>query len=213
VSETVVTRWWWIRHAPVIGVHGRCYGQTDVDCDVSAAAAFKALAARLPDGALWLTSPLGRTRKTAGAIADELRALGRPAPSPEIEPDFIEQSFGEWQGRSYAEIGAWDVARGGHRFWLAPAASAPPGGESFVEVVGRVRGGVERRLAAHAGRDIVAVAHGGSIRAADAAALGLDPETALALSVDTLSLTRLDHLAGPGQGHSWRIGHLNLPAG
>jgi len=68
------------------------------------------------------------------------------------------------------------------------------------------------RAALHAGRDIVAVAHGGSIRAAVAHALGLAPEAALALSVDTLSLTRLDHIAGPGAGQDWRVAQLNWPA-
>ena len=211
MAELVTTRWWWIRHAPVINTHGRCYGQTDVECDVSAAAAFKGLAARLPDDAVWLTSPLGRTKRTAAAIAEQLKAAGRPAPAPETEPDFIEQHFGEWHGRSYAEIGALDPV--GHRFWLAPAETAPPGGESFVDVVRRVSAGIERRVADHPGRDLVVVAHGGSIRAAVAAALGLDPEAALALTVDTLSLTRLDHIAGPGRGHGWRVGHVNLPAG
>ena len=28
-------RFWWIRHAPVVGNDGRCYGVNDVDCDVS----------------------------------------------------------------------------------------------------------------------------------------------------------------------------------
>ena len=35
MSTPVVTRWWWIRHAPVVGTHGKVYGQMDVDCDVS----------------------------------------------------------------------------------------------------------------------------------------------------------------------------------
>ena len=30
-----VTRWWWVRHAPVPNPEGRCYGQFDKDCDVS----------------------------------------------------------------------------------------------------------------------------------------------------------------------------------
>ena len=209
MNAPVVTRWWWFRHAPVLNTHGRCYGRHDVDCDVSNAAAFKNLAARVPDGAHWIATPLSRTQKTARAIVDQLRPLGRAAPAPEIEPDFIEQDFGAWQGRSYAEIGAFGPD--GHRFWLAPATTAAPEGESFVDVIARVATAVERRTAAHVGRDIVVVAHGGSIRAAVAAALDLEPEAALALSVDTLSLTRLDHIAGPGKGHAWRVGNVNLP--
>ena len=36
----LVTRWWWVRHAPVIGVNGRIYGQDDLEADTSDAARF-----------------------------------------------------------------------------------------------------------------------------------------------------------------------------
>ena len=62
------------------------------------------------------------------------------------------------------------------------------------------------RLVHDFGGDIVVVSHGGAIRAAVAHALGVHPENALAMSVDTLSLTRLDHIEGPGKGHNWRLG-------
>ena len=74
---------------------------------------------------------------------------------------------------------------------------------------------VKRLSAEHAGRDIVTIAHGGSIRAAVAHALGLEPERALALAVDNCSLTRLDHIAGAAGSHddegrdSWRVGRFN----
>jgi alpha-ribazole phosphatase len=97
------------------------------------------------------------------------------------------------------------------RFWLAPAHAVPPGGESFVDVIARVSAAVTRLNRTHPGRDIVAVAHGGSIRAALAFALDLDPEAALAFSIDPLSLTRLDHVDGPGAGHGWRVSTVNLP--
>lgn len=53
---STTTRWWWIRHAPVVEQVGRLYGQTDLACDTSDTAALKALAAILPKGALWVTS-------------------------------------------------------------------------------------------------------------------------------------------------------------
>ncbi|HEY6334366.1 MAG TPA: histidine phosphatase family protein, partial [Alphaproteobacteria bacterium] len=65
---TLVTRWWWIRHAPVTTDGGRIYGQTDIECDVSDRASFAALAARLPRGALWVSSNLKRAYLTAAAI-------------------------------------------------------------------------------------------------------------------------------------------------
>ena len=48
-----VTRWWWVRHAPVPNPEGRCYGQFDKDCDVSNDALFKHQAQMLPKGAVW----------------------------------------------------------------------------------------------------------------------------------------------------------------
>jgi len=46
-------------------------------------------------------------------------------------------------------------------------------------------------------------------------ALGIDAAAAMALVVDTLSLTRIDHVAGGllrGHGRAWRIGGVNMPA-
>jgi broad specificity phosphatase PhoE len=185
----------------------------DVECDVSDTASLKGLAARIPDDALWLTTPLSRTQRTAQALAEQIRAAGRPAPPhPVVEPGFIEQSFGEWQGRTYREIGAFGQNERAHRFWLAPAVETPPGGESFAMVVARVSGALATLTARHRGRDIVLVSHGGTIRAAIAHALAIAPESALSLSVDTLSLSRIDHVDGPGKGHDWRVGLVNWPA-
>lgn len=211
MTATVETRWWLVRHAPVPNPEARCYGQHDMACDVSNAAAFARLAGRLPTDAVWIATTLSRTQRTMHAI----HAARGTTPEPlHLERALIEQSFGEWQGRTYAELGAFgrgEDASASHRFWLAPAHSVPPGGESFVQVMERVADAVKRLTAAHAGRDIVCVAHGGSIRAALAMALGLQPEAALALSIDTLSLTRLDRIDGPGAGHGWRVGAVNLP--
>ncbi len=201
------TRWWWIRHAPVVGHGGRIYGNSEVACDISDVQAFRALSGRLPGGAVWVTSHLGRACETAAALTDGSGA----APGPSIEPDLAEQSFGDWQGRTYAELErAGDAVY--HKFWLAPAHHTPPGGESFAQVIERVGRVVERLTAAHAGRDIVAVAHGGSIRAALTLALGLAPEAALAFRIQHLSLTRIDHVAGPGPGGNWCVVAVNLPA-
>ncbi len=66
-----------------------------------------------------------------------------------------------------------------------------------------------------AGRDVVAVCHGGTIRAALARALELDPERALAIATENCALTRLDHIAGPPGSHApgtegvWRVALVN----
>jgi alpha-ribazole phosphatase len=197
------TRWWWIRHAPVVGHGGRIYGQNDHESDCGNEALFSALGPSLPEDALWITTPLRRTKQTAAALL----AAGAPPPSAEREEaDFLEQHFGDWQGLTHEELktrrdGAW------HRFWLAPASETPPGGESFADVVSRVAAAVRRIGAAETGRDIVVVAHGGSIRAALAHALSINADRALGFAIDNCSLTRLDHFPSDD---AWRVGGVNL---
>ena len=70
---------------------------------------------------------------------------------------------------------------------------------------------IERLTKAHEGRDIVAVTHGGTIRAAIGHALDLDPETALCCQIDNCSVTRIDRF-GPTESHpdgAWAIFHIN----
>jgi broad specificity phosphatase PhoE len=207
----IATRIWWIRHAPV--AHGnRIYGRLDLSCDCSEAATFSGLAGQLPREAVWVTSNLRRTHETASAI---IRA---GLPGPQVIPgpeaiaiaDLAEQDFGEWQGLGYDEF---HRARAGdfHRFWHMPAHEAAPGGESFLAVIARVSRAIDQLVATYAGRDIIAVAHGGTIRAALALALGLDPEASLAFTIENCSITRIDHIEGPGTGHGWRVVTVNRP--
>jgi alpha-ribazole phosphatase len=211
VSPTT-TRLWLVRHAPVAH-RGRIYGQADLSCDCSETALFTGLGEKLPRGAVWVTSNLRRTHETASAI---IRA-GLPGPQLIPGPDAIEmrdlaeQNFGEWQGLTYEELQEF---RAGdfHRFWHAPAHETPPGGESFVAVIERVSRAIHHLVDGHSGCDIIIVAHGGTIRAALALALGLDPEAALAFTIENCSITRIDRIDGPGMGHGWRVVTVNRPA-
>ncbi len=201
------TRWWWVRHAPAINPDKLLYGRLDLAADTSDAAAVAALAAKLPRGAMWLQSPLRRTAETAAAL---LAAMGEAA-MPVVEPALIEQDFGAWQGRPSREV--YDALPRHDPFWSHPSAHAAPGGESFDTVMRRVQPAVQALSGAHVGRDIVAVAHAGTIRAAAALALDLDGERALRLVVDTLSLTRMDFIRSRSGPESWRVVALNLPFG
>lgn len=193
MTRATVTRWWWLRHAPVAGMTGEIVGQADPNADCGDMGRLRQLAARLPADAVIVASPLRRSRQTAGALGREPTV---------IDPDLAEQDFGVWQGRRWDDLADDPVAR---HFWRAPATTAPPEGESFAQVMARVAPAIDRLTAAHAGRDIVAVAHAGTIRAALAHALSLAPADALGFVLDPLSLTRLDRI-----DRSWRIGGVNL---
>lgn len=199
-----ITRWWWVRHAPVREDEGHIYGQKDLNCDCSDTVVFNAVARVLPRGASWYASPLKRTHQTAAAIW----AAGlAPPPDLRIDAAFSEQHLGEWQGRNRAEFFATrppEIAS----YWFAPAEERAPGGESFNDVFARVREAVERLTARHRGEDIVVASHGGPIKAAIAHALGLEAKGGFAFTIDNCSVTRLDHLHGAGHA-GWRVLMIN----
>ncbi len=199
----VATRWWWVRHAPVREDGGCIYGQKDLGCDTSDRVVFDAVGKILPRDAVWLASNLKRTHQTAEAIW----AAGFPKPSTmKQEAGLAEQHLGEWQGVNRAAFFASRPIAVGS-YWFAPIDEPAPGGESFMDLYNRVRSVIERVNAEHAGRDVIAVAHGGTIRAAVGYAIG-NPEKGLAFTIDNCSVTRLDHLASAGHG-GWRVPMVN----
>lgn len=202
MSSVQVTRWWFVRHAPVPCPHGRIYGQLDVACDTSDEDDFRQLAQRIPRPSVLVESGLVRCRQTAGA----LERAGMVLPPPVIEPEFLEQDFGRWQGRSWMEL---EAAKDPEieAFWQDPALTAPPGGESFETVCQRTARALERLSTQHAGAEILAIIHAGTIRAALAHVLGLSPTAALRLSILPLSLSRLDVSA-----EGWRVECMNITA-
>jgi broad specificity phosphatase PhoE len=55
---------------------------------------------------------------------------------------------------------------------------------------------------------VIAVGHGGTIKAAVGLALGGMAEKALSFDIDNCSVTRLDHFASPGRSN-WRLPMVN----
>ena len=198
MTTQTTTRFWWVRHAPV-NHDGRIYGQKDMPCDCSDGAVFAGLARQLPKKAQWVTSNLRRTHETAQAIVRAgLPGPDRiPGPDCPAIPELAEQNFGDWQGLTYEEL---RQSRGGafHRFWHGPAHQRVPGGESFVDMMARVSWAILQLIENHRGHDIIAVAHGGTIRCALGLALGLEPEHCLAFTTENCSLTRIEYIEGPG---------------
>ena len=205
VTGGSITRWWWVRHAPVTSNQGRLYGSSDVPAEIDAPGTFRALAGLLPDDANCVHSSLQRTKQTLDAIV----AAGLSAPEPLVEAGLAEQNFGEWQGQLYADIPTL-AAPYHHRFWFTTVDHRPPGGESYVDLTRRVTDVIERLTRIHSGQNIIAVSHGGPIRAALGYALGLTPSDCVGFETENLSVTRLDHEPGPGAGREWRIRYTNL---
>jgi alpha-ribazole phosphatase len=198
----VTTRWWWVRHAPVRNDGGNIYGQKDLACDTSDREVFEAVAKILPRGAVWFASNLRRTHQTAQAIWD----TGFPKPATMTkEADFAEQNLGEWQGTNRA---AFLASRPVGSNWFGDINEPAPGGESFMDLYTRVRGAIDRITIEQAGQDVIAVGHGGTIKAAVGLALGGQPDKGLAFDIDNCSVTRLDHFASPRQSN-WRLPMVN----
>ena len=201
-SKVVATRWWWVRHAPVREDGGNIYGQKDIACDTSDREVFEAVAKILPRSGVWYSSNLMRTHQTADAIW----AAGFPKPANMIrETAFAEQDLGDWQGTNRA---AFLASRPLGSSWFADIDVPAPGGESFMDLYNRVRRAIERITAEQAGQDVIAVAHGGTIKAAVGLALDGQPDKGLAFDIDNCSVTRLDHFASAGQSN-WRLPMVN----
>jgi broad specificity phosphatase PhoE len=129
-----------------------------------------------------VTSPLGRCRETAGAIA-AAAAGGVPV---DVDERWIELDYGELDGVPFADLPAelWSA-------WRADIEWCPPGGESLAALGRRVRAGVDALVADARDRDVVVVSHVSPIKAAVAWALGVGDEIAWRMWVAPASITRI----------------------
>ena len=182
---------------------GRIYGQRDVGCNLKDVDSLKAVAEKLPEEALWVTSTLSRTKKTAKAIAEQRDWVVKPLAYKEL----MEQNFGLWQSKTWDEL---DEDPDANAFWQDPAGMCPPDGESFEQVCRRVQKCIIHLQKKYSGRDIVCVTHAGTIRAALAMALDITPTAALRLKIDTLSLSHIDHIGDDMHNDTWQIHNVNF---
>lgn len=189
-----------IRHAPVADDHlVYCYGNTDVPVAPVCERTSAALARNLPRPASWYVTPLSRTVATAQAIF----AAGYDPADLVVEPDLIEQNFGALQGIAH-DVLHQHLKGPAHPFWVIDPDEVPDQGESSTQMVSRVGPAIERLAARHAGEHVVVVAHGGSIRAAVAHAMGIPMRAAMHFSIRNQSVTRLLR-----NGSGWHVLAVN----
>ena len=126
----------------------------------------------------------------------------------EIDERLAEASLGEWEGRSWPDVERQD-ADAFQRWGREWTTAAPPGGESLSAVCSRVKAWTEQVCGrTEPGSRIVAVTHGGVIRAALIALVGLTPAAAFRFAVDCGSVTPL--VVGRNDGETWcEVEYLN----
>lgn len=145
-----------VRHGETaLTAQKRYSGRGDVPLSTTGQEQAKAAATRVPvlgPPAAIVTSPLGRCRQTAEAIAAACGGV-----EVTVDEAFIECDFGIWEGMTFAEVRAeYPVEL---QKWLDSTAVAPPKGESFQKVAKRVRGGVATLRSAYPGGVVVVVSH------------------------------------------------------
>jgi probable phosphomutase (TIGR03848 family) len=110
------------------------------------------------------TSPRERAVETATPLAQRLALEVR------IEAAFDEIDFGDWTGKTFAELArepTWPL-------WVDRRSVAqPPSGERFADVQRRALGGIDRLRAQHADEAIAIFSHGDVIKSVLAHFLGI----------------------------------------
>ena len=119
---------WWIRHAPVIGNNNSCYGNNEVECDLSDKQSFQNLSNKLPSDAIVYTSELSRSIKTFRTVED----YGLSYKYHYIDKRISEQNLGDYTGMKYNELYKLTKKLGIYdKNWLMKASYSPPNGESY----------------------------------------------------------------------------------
>jgi ribonuclease H / adenosylcobalamin/alpha-ribazole phosphatase len=176
-----------VRHGEVLSNRELRYvGSRDeplADSGVEQAERLAAALAGLPVGAVY-SSPLARARETGERIAAARRVPLR------LEERLREQSFGEWEGLTRAEVLKQDEER--LLGWEADLATAPPDGESLASVQARALDFVGELARDHRGEWVVLVSHVGPVKALLCAALGAPLATARRLFLDPGTLSVID---------------------
>lgn len=145
-----------LRHGEVEG-GDRFRGHTD---DPLTPAGLAQMYAAIAGSGRWerlISSPLIRCAEFASVFA---RQSSLPLT---FDTRLKEIHFGQWEGRSAAELMTEDP-EALTRFWRDPDAHPPLGGEALARFQARVLDAWNDILAAHAGQRILIVTHGGVIR-------------------------------------------------
>jgi alpha-ribazole phosphatase len=170
-----------VRHTSLQVPAGICYGQSDIDVAASFHDELNQLHPKLHGDAIHAiyASPLQRCSKLALSLG-----LGDVVHDERLK----ELHFGDWEMR------AWDdIPRDIFDDWAQNYAHmSPPNGETFSQLQQRGVAFLDEIKQAHAGEHVLAVTHGGMIRALIAHVLNMPLKGLFRFNVDYASVTRLD---------------------
>ncbi|MCF4113960.1 MULTISPECIES: histidine phosphatase family protein [Dethiosulfovibrio] len=137
-----------------------------------------------------LVSPLLRAFRTAEIVSERWRG----GPELSVMDDLREISFGAWEGMSVGEV--MDAYSGDYESWRNdPGSWTPPGGEPFEKVRERAKRVVSRVLSCDAER-VVAVTHGGLIRAIVASLFSLPDSSVWRFRLDNCAMVGVSFWRG-----------------
>ena len=180
-----------MRHAQILASHlGQLIGATEVPLDPSAEAQARTLTGRVMRWGpqVCYCSPMQRCRQTAAAVAPQL--------PPHLDADLREIDFGQWETRVFADIVAQESALLDR--WAAFDLDFTfPGGERVGDFLRRIEAAADRLIHAEA-ETVLAVAHGGVIRAMICHLLGLEPRKYVAFRVPYATMVVIDLFDGKG---------------
>jgi probable phosphomutase (TIGR03848 family) len=128
-------------------------------------------------------SPLERTQETAEPLA-AVQGL-----TIETREALLEVEFGEWTGAWFEEL---EQRPEWHEFNAERSARRPPGGETLLEVQGRVVSELEAVERAHPDQAVALVTHGDVIRAAVLHCLSMPLDLHARLEVAPASISMID---------------------
>ena len=165
---------------------GLLLGRLDPDLDDEGRRQAAAVAATLDRADRIVASPLARTRQTAAMIS------ASTGTEVEIDERWIELDYGEFDGVPLVDIPPATWAD-----WRRDPTFCPPGGESLVELGGRVRESLDELAADALTRDIVVVSHVSPIKAAVIWALGVTEDVTWRMFLAPASITRIAVQRGP----------------
>ncbi|MFI1163087.1 bifunctional RNase H/acid phosphatase [Streptomyces sp. NPDC020801] len=135
-----------------------------------------------------VSSPLARTRETAGIVADRLGL------DVTVDEGLRETDFGAWEGLTFAEVSERypdDLSA-----WLAsPDAEPTGGGESFAATAVRIAATRDQLVAAHPGRTVLLVTHVTPIKTFVRLALGAPAKSLFRMELSAASLSAVAYYA------------------